>query len=313
MKNASFLFLCCILVTIVLPIAVNLRQKQSENEHISHIDKIKVLNTQENIVIELPLEEYVWRVVANEIPSSFHKEAIKAMTIAVRTYVLYKIYSNSHKLNADMCTDFNHCTAFLLPGQEKKRFGVDYKVACNKLISLTSSTENQIITYNNEPILAVFHAISSGITEKSSDVWQTQLPYLINVDSSIDKKADGFLSNNVFKESELKMIFNTDSAPEFEVVGQTSAGGIKKINVSGEIYSGNEIRKLLNLRSSNFTIKRENDTYTFYVKGYGHGVGMSQEGANLLANEGYSYREILQKYYPGTKINNFSIPLNATK
>ncbi len=312
MKNASFLCFCCILLIIILSIFI----KQYNTSYNENALIFKVHDVTNDNIFEMPLEEYVWRVTAKEMPLSFHDEAIKAQMVAARTYAIRKMSANAHDNNADVCTDHNHCTAFLLPGEEKTKLGADYKTHCNRLKTLNKPTQNQILTFENQPILAAFHAISSGKTEKSSDVWQTQLPYLISVDSSVDKNVDGFATSTSYTETELKDIFNTNTPINFEIVSYTDSGSVKNIKINDKTYSGVQVRKLLNLKSCNFSIENKGNIYTFHVKGYGHGVGMSQTGANEYAKLGISYKEILLKYYPGTDltdINNLSFALKTTK
>lgn len=291
---------------IILPITSKF-QSFIKIEEKSTSKILKVLNAKKNKIFEIPLEEYVWRVAAKEMPLSFHDEAIKAQIVAARTYALKRLSDNTHTSGVNMCTDSNHCTAFLIPGEEKINFGNQYKETCNRLKDLCNQTKNQIITYKNEPILAVFHAISSGVTEKSSDVWQTQLPYLISVDSSVDENVSGYSTIKTFTEEEIKKVFQIDIAPIFEIVSLTEAGGVKEICVGEKNYSGAEVRNLLDLRSNNFNIEKKEKIYKFHVKGYGHGVGMSQTGANEYAKKGFSYKDILAKYYPNTKLQEINI------
>ena len=303
LKNICLMFICCILFIIGLSLTIKYKipDRNEENEFM-----LKILDPKENKIFELPLEEYVWRVAAMEVPISFNDEAIKAQIVAARTYALRNIYENNHNNVADVCTDYNHCMAFLLTGEEENKLGLDFTLHCKRLKNLASQTKNQILTYENKPILAAFHATSSGLTEKSSDVWQTQLPYLINVDSSLDRNVTGYETTVCFEEDELKNIFKIESMPVLEIKTHTSAGSVKTVSVNGKSYSGTEIRKLLNLRSNNFWVEKDNDVYIFHVKGYGHGVGMSQTGANEYAKSGLTYKEILLKYYPGTTLENIN-------
>ena len=315
MKNIILLLTAGILLPILLSFAIHksdsiFPSKSEQDEYI-----IKILDTSNNKIIKMQLEEYVWRVAAKEIPVSFHDEALKSQIVAARTYAIRKMNKNTHN-NADICTDHNHCSAFLAHGEEIKKFGNNYKTICKKLSNLAKRTKGQILTYNNEPILAVFHAISSGTTEKSSDVWQEQLPYLINIDSSVDKKVDGFATTICYTEDELKKILNIPNKPQIEIISRTDAGSVKSIKINNVIYNGNDIRTLLKLRSCNFNIEPKDGSYIFYVKGYGHGVGLSQCGANEYAKSGLKYTDILYKYYPGAKLenlNNLSLRLNLTK
>ena len=169
--------------------------------------------------------------------------------------------------------------------------------------TLSKKTQNQILTYNNEPILAAFHAISSGRTEKSSDVWSEQLPYLINVDSELDKNVNGYLSTVSLKQTELKNYFSDNADTNISIISRTDGGNVKEINIFGNIYTGQDVRNKLNLRSANFSVKKNKDEYIFEVYGYGHGVGMSQCGANEYAKKGMDYQKILLKYFPNTVLS----------
>lgn len=306
MKNASLIFLCCILCIVITPIAIHLcDDKKRDNVTESNII-ISVLQTTTNSIVKMPLEEYVWRATAKEMPNTFSDDALKAQAVAVRTYAARKIGVQipEHK-GADVCTDFNHCTAFMIPGEETNSFGEEKDEICERISLLVSQTKNQILTYEGEPILAVFHAISSGITEKSSDVWVKQLPYLTNVESNLDKAVNGYHSSVDYSVPELKDIFASgDNSDDIKILSRTAGGSVKEIKIFGENYDGKDVRQKLNLRSANFTITQNSDNVIFDVIGYGHGVGMSQSGANEYAKIGMSYLEILDKYYPGTTISN---------
>ena len=303
MKGASFNIIYCILFIIITPILVYLYCQRNNEIQSSNKMIISVFDKTSNKTISMPFEEYVWRATAKEVPVSFEDEAIKAQSIAIRTYAYRKLGKILPEHNgADVCSDFNHCTAFLMPGTEKSTYGKYAKNICKKYETLSNSTNNIILTYKNEPILAAFHSISSGITEKSSDVWVNQLPYLINVESEFDKNVDGYLSQVDFKYQELKKLFPTNNNDSIYIISRTNGGSVNEINIFGINYSGSEVRKKLNLRSANFTIEKKDDIFRFNVFGYGHGVGMSQNGANEYAKSGFSYEKILYKYYPGTNL-----------
>ncbi|MBQ2897423.1 MAG: stage II sporulation protein D [Clostridia bacterium] len=304
MKSESLYIFNCILIIILIPIILflchnRIQKKQDKNEI-----TILVLDKGSKNIISMPFEEYVWRATAKEVPSSFEDDAIMAQAVAVRTYAYRKLGKKISEHNgADVCTDFNHCTAFLLPGDEEKTYGENAKQLCKRYRTLSKKTQNQILTYNNEPILAAFHAISSGRTEKSSDVWSEQLPYLINVDSELDKNVNGYLSTVSLKQTELKNYFSDNADTNISIISRTDGGNVKEINIFGNIYTGQDVRNKLNLRSANFSVKKNKDEYIFEVYGYGHGVGMSQCGANEYAKKGMDYQKILLKYFPNTVLS----------
>ena len=300
MKNASLNIIYCISFMIIIPIVMylyigNIKTKTTIEE--THY--ISVYNTKNKKISMMSLEEYVWRATAKEMPSTFEDEAIKAQAVAIRTYAIRKIGASIPEHNgADVCTDFGHCTAFLSEDEENKQ----NKLALSKYKVLTEETKNQIITFENEPILAVFHSISSGTTEKSSDVWSSQLPYLTNTNSELDKNVKGYHSCASFRQTELEEHFPKTTDNNIKIISRTDGGSVKNIEIFGNLYTGQEVRNALKLRSANFTVKKDANTYIFDVVGYGHGVGMSQHGANEYAKKGMSYIDILKKYYPTTTI-----------
>lgn len=300
MKNAILIIIYCIFLSIIIPTLTYfaLNKNFSEKKDSSTI-YIKVLNVENQNITLLPLEEYVWRATAKEMPISFERDAIKAQAVAIRTYAVRKMDSKISVHNgADVCTDFAHCTAFSNSSEEKKYSSKNITAYKN----LCAETEGEILAYENEPILAVFHSISSGTTEKSSDVWSSQLPYLTNVNSEPDVNVTGYHSIASFSIQDLEKVFGKAKDSEIKITSRTAAGSVKEINVFGLTYSGQDIRNKLNLRSANFHIKKENNTYIFDVYGYGHGVGMSQHGANEYAKLGVNYEDILKKYYPSTTL-----------
>lgn len=298
-KNAGFVILCCIFVVFAVPYLFTDRHPEP---FVDDANKIKVYNHISDEVCEYNLEEYVWRVVAGEMYYSYNPEALKAQAVAVRTYAMKKADSTlpEHK-GGDVCTNSAHCMAFVSEEDAKAKWGDKYSEISEKFKKSAYETAGEVITYNDEYATAVFHAISSGTTESAKDVWGGNAPYLSNNDSSLDKNAKGYKSTAEFTFDELyeRLGITADDFKNAEVK-KTAAGGIKSITAGEKSLSGAEIRKMLGLRSANFEYEIKDNIIHFTVYGYGHGIGMSQAGANEYANAGYTYSEILKKYYPGT-------------
>lgn len=233
------------------------------------------------------LESYLVGVVAAEMPAAYGTEALKAQAVAARTYALRALEAG---------TDYRQIgQAYITEDTMRDRWGNDFDTYYNKICTAVSSTKGIIAVYDGKPILAAFCAASCGTTEESSNVWEQSLPYLVSVSSPEDEKNTQTVS---FSAGELKNILG--GIPE--VQSRTQAGYVKKAAAGGKIYDGTEIRQLLGLRSAAFDIKTEGDKVYITTRGYGHGVGMSQTGAGIMAEEGSTYDHILSHYYPGTSL-----------
>lgn len=287
MKNASVGFLFCILLIAILFFNLKI-PKENEPEK---VEPLTILNTETGEIFEMDKEEYVWRSMAREMPYSFHEEALKAQAVAIRSYISKKVPSSEHK-GAILCTSPDHCAAFLT---DDKDFDPQGREILKKAVR---DTKGEMLYYEGEVADAVFFAMSCGRTENSEDVWQKEVPYLRSVDCHWDKNEETFKSVVDFSEEELKTKLKVEN---FKVgtIEKTEAGSVKSVEIDGKIFKGSTVRSLLNLRSSCFEIEGQR----FTVYGYGHGVGMSQRGANSMAKEGASYREILSHFYPGTYIS----------
>ena len=260
----------------------------------------------------LLLEEYLYGVVAAEMPASFESEALKAQAVAARTYTVNRSKSpNKDHPDANVCSDAAHCKAYLAPEQLSQKFA-ENPTHLEKIRQAVDSTENQVLVYNQEPIAAVFHSTSSGMTENAEDVWGNAVPYLVSVPSEGEEASPRYQETKVFSPEEFqqkinagtkKIMFSKNPENWFSDWVQNESGSVKSVSLCGVEFSGVELRSLLGLRSANFTVE-VSDVITVNTKGYGHGVGMSQYGANHMAKQGYTYDQILKKYYTGVEIAN---------
>lgn len=249
-------------------------------------------------VVSLELEDYVIGVVGAEMPALFSSEALKAQAVIARTYAL-KANSMGRSLSDNESTQ-----SYKDNGELASLWGGNYSSYYSKIKDAVNSTKGVYLTYNGQFIEAVYHSTSNGKTEDSSNVWGNYYPYLVSVDSVYDNTNPSFSISKSFSYNELssKLGFNVDSSSEFNILGYTSGGRVSSISVDGHEFSGVSFRSMLGLRSTDFDIVKNDDGVVITTRGYGHGVGMSQYGANGMGKAGYSYRDILLHYYSGVSI-----------
>ena len=246
------------------------------------------------------LEEYIIGVVGAEMPASFNKEALKAQSVVARTYALKSI-----KNNKQLTTD-NSTQNFKDNNELKKMWGSSYNTYYNKIKSAVLETKGLYLSYNNDYVDAVYHSTSNGNTEDAVYVWGNSVTYLKSVSSEYDNTNKNYNSiiTLTYNEISNKLKNSIDSNTKFNIISRTSGNRVKEIEINGTTYSGVEFRKLLNLRSADFSIENNGANVVISTNGYGHGVGMSQYGANGMANNGSSYTDILLHYYTGVSIKN---------
>ena len=269
-------------------------------------------------VEEMTMRDYLQGVLRAEMPASFELEALKAQAIAARTYTLHKMSGGAiaNHPDADACDDVNCCKAYKTAKDAAADWGSMALYYEEKLARAIAETDGQAILYNGEPILAVFFSSSGGHTQNAGAVWQTDLPYLQSVSSPEDETlVPNYYSVARFSASEFRSLF-LRAHPEAELSGtvdswirdvvRSDADYVTSLRVGGVTVKGNELRSILSLRSPSFTVKAEGDTLVFHVTGYGHGVGMSQYGANVLATQGMDAAAILEHYFPGAKVRGYA-------
>lgn len=261
-------------------------------------------------IMEMPLEEYLIGVVISEMPASFHSEALKAQAVAARTFVRAKMENGKHD-DCVVCTNSSCCQAWRSEEDVKEKLGESYEKYYDKVRNAVNETRNEVMTYHGALIEAVYFSCSGGRTETAAAVWGNDLPYLQSVESRGEEKALRFESQKMYSIHEFQEILSADGGVSFAVdrpsswigkIEYTEGGGVASIDICGKTFSGNEMRALFGLNSTDFEIRIANGEVTFFVKGYGHRVGMSQYGANAMAEDGHDYQAILQHYYQGIRI-----------
>ena len=273
---------------------------------------IKLLHKNTNEVEEVPIDTYLCNVVSAEMPVDYEKEALKAQAIVARTYTIYKIQNKKHE-NADICDDSSCCQAWVSKETRLSRWDEDKRESnWQKIEECVNETKGKIITYEGKPINAFFHANSGGKTEIPVNVWGgTGYPYLQVVETAGEEGYDQYESEvSLTKEelidkletkySDISIDFNNQD--DIKILEYTNSGRVKTVKFGNHNLSGVETRTLLGLRSTNFEISRDGDNIKFTVKGYGHGVGMSQTGADSLAKEGKNCFDIINHFYIGVQI-----------
>ncbi len=298
---------------ILIPMGVNLilcNQPPSEIKT-DVVRNIKVLMSENNEIKTMDINEYIVGVVAAEMPATFEVEALMAQAVAARTYTVSRLKETAHSKvhkGADICTDPSHCQAYISQKDACAKWdknASEYLKKCKKAVYDTSDV---IMVYEDEPVKAVFHSSSSGLTECAADVWGGDVPYLVSVESPGEEKCPSHKSKVTVSVSEFKKIVSKKYNVDFSgrIIGasvKTDGGMVKELEVGNIKIKGTEIRSMFKLRSACFEVRVDEKNIVFDVVGNGHGVGMSQYGANYLASVGYDYKQILKKYYTGIEFS----------
>jgi stage II sporulation protein D len=282
---------------------------------LSEIHPERTLNVWVNgRIVKMGLEEYVFGVLAAEMPATFSMEALKAQAVAARTLAVYKImYGGCSKYDgADVCDESGHCQAYLTANEIKSRWKGNFDSYAAKLTQAVNGTAGKIITYADKPILVLFHASSAGYTENVENVYSQALPYLRGVPSpgessvtTLESKEEydmKWFANTVNKAYPKAGLNEATLEQQVTVAGRFPSGRVKEVKLGKASLSGVEFRRLLDIRSANFSFGFNKYSVIVTTEGYGHGVGMSQNGAEAMAREGSDYIDILNHYYTGVQV-----------
>ncbi|MFS0783825.1 stage II sporulation protein D [Bacillus sp. 1P06AnD] len=285
-------------------------QKKTGEVQISELDdsniKVKVWRKSTDKVVELPLEKYVAGVVAAEMPAKFELEALKAQALTARTYIMNKkVKGAAASLKGADVTDTISDQVYKSNDELRKSWMDKYDANIKKVAKAVLATKGEIITYEQQPITAFFFSTSNGYTENAEAYWKNATPYLKSVASPWDKESPKFASTKVMTAAEFEKklgIKMKNGADMGNIIGRTPGKRVASVDFGGKVLSGKTIRERLDLRSTDFTWKRKGSNIIISTKGYGHGVGMSQYGADGMAKEGKSYKDIVHYYYKGIQI-----------
>ena len=262
-------------------------------------------------VQEMDMQSYLVGVVAAEMPASFEPEALKAQSVAARSYALYCAATGRHGDTAQVCTDYSCCQAWSSEDMLRRTWGDGYDEKLRKIRDAVEATAGEYLCYDGAPVFAAFHSSSAGATEDCGAIWSAR-PYLVSVASpetadevpnyisSVELSALDFRDTVLYARPDAD--FTGDESEWIGEITHDESGRVASVILGGEKLSGTELRSLFSLRSTAFTLEYTGSGFLFTVTGFGHGVGMSQYGANAMAKGGADYREILAHYYPGTQL-----------
>ena len=326
MKKVFFIILCIMILIFLIPLVFTNRRildvstKIEEEKEIEIVEydyskykTIKLLHKDTNKVEKINLDEYITNVVSAEMPADYELEAIKAQAVVARTYTIYKITTSKKHDEADICDKSTCCQAWLSKEERFKRWDEDKRILnWNKIVQAVNQTAGKIITYEDKPINAFFHANSGGKTQVPFYVWGgTGYPYLQVVEtlgeenysqysSQVKFTKNGFIEKLKKEHEDFEINFEEENC--INIIQRDDSNRVVTVKIGNLNLSGVETRTILGLRSANFTIEISKDEVLFKVIGYGHGVGMSQTGADALARQGKNYEEIIKHFYTGVEI-----------
>ena len=291
MQNKYLIIIIVVLSIIAIVSSPNKEETAYFNDDLVNVT---VKDVDSNEETNLDLEEYVIGVVAGEMPASFEIEALKAQAIAARSYALSKIETSTESY--DLVTDITN-QVYITTEDMQEKWGEDYDFYYDKIKNAVSATKNLVMEYEGDVISAYYFAMSNGATEDVSLVFGEARDYLKSVDSSWDESVKNFSVTTTFTKEEFCSKLSIDCSDiTIRAIDRSSTNRVNTIVINDKEFKGTTLRTLLGLRSTDFTIDIADDI-KITTKGYGHGVGMSQYGANEMAKNGASYEEILNHYY----------------
>ncbi|WP_197089674.1 stage II sporulation protein D [Bacillus sp. SA1-12] len=267
---------------------------------------VPVYRSQTKKIESIPLEEYVIGVVASEMPAEFEAEALKAQSLAARTYITKQLMNDQALSTPEgsVVTDTQMHQVYKNPQELKAAWGDDYTRKMEKITEAVAATQGKILTYDNQPIDASFFSTSNGFTENSEAYWQEAIPYLKSVESPWDEKSPKFYDQKIISIEEFESKLGVNIGKSIgKITALTPGKRVATVKIGGKEFTGREIRDKLELKSSDFNWEIKGDSVVIETKGFGHGVGMSQYGANFMAEDGKKYTEIVAHYYKGTKVS----------
>ena len=301
-KYVYIFFLISIFSSLLVLCLQNKKNIEYETtNNITNFESEKMIKVSKNSeLLELNIDDYLVGVVSCEMPASFEEEALKAGAVAARTYLLNKLENNNEYVITSTTNDQCYSNAEEL----KEKWKEDYDKYLSKIQKVVMETHGEYMTYKDEIIKAFYFSTSNGKTENVENVFGEKLDYLVSVNSIYDTNTTQFSRTIEIPKNKFLTKLNLDKSNTIEITNviKNETNRVDKITINDKVFKGTEVRKLLDLRSTDFEIEINNDNVIISTKGYGHGVGMSQYGANELAKMGYDYEKILKHYYTGIKI-----------
>lgn len=309
MKNKILLAVVLILTIILFIVTKNVKQIYFEPVPVNDKTKkitVNLLNESDGSIKNVNIEDYIIGVVAAEMPASFEPEALKAQAVAARTYAMYK--KETRNLDYDLIIGTKD-QAYQTNEELLKKWGVSFFKNYLKVRDAVLATEGEILTYNGQTINAFYFSMSNGYTENVESVFKSDLPYLKSVPSTWDNESikNYEFTKTISKEDFCKSLEIPCDNIKIENIQKTSSNRVASLTINDKTFLGTKVRSLLGLRSTDFTIECLDNDIKITTKGYGHGVGMSQYGANGMAKENHNYKEILNYFYQNTEISKINV------
>ena len=309
MKNKILLAVVLILTIILFIVTKNVKQIYFELVPVNDKTKkitVNLLNESDGSIKNINIEDYIIGVVAAEMPASFEPEALKAQAVAARTYAMYK--KETRNLDYDLIIGTKD-QAYQTNEELLKKWGVSFFKNYLKVRDAVLATEGEILTYNGQTINAFYFSMSNGYTENVESVFKSDLPYLKSVPSTWDNESikNYEFTKTISKEDFCKSLEIPCDNIKIENIQKTSSNRVASLTINDKTFLGTKVRSLLGLRSTDFTIECLDNDIKITTKGYGHGVGMSQYGANGMAKENHNYKEILNYFYQNTEISKINV------
>lgn len=331
MKKMLIYFVGFLIIFFIVPIICTVTPKKENIQETASSENIeepqyeykkygtiKLLHSSTNEAEELDIDQYLYGVVSSEMPASYELEALKAQAVVARTYTIYQIFhSNGKHENADICDNYACCQAWISKEERLSKWDTqEAESNWNKIVEAVDSTKGKIVTYNGEPINAFFHANSGGVTESSLNIWGgIDYPYLKSVETAGEEGYTQYASQVQVNQQELlnklkskyeDCVIDFSKQDCIQILEYTTSGRVKTIKFGNKEIAGTEARTLLGLKSTNFVFEMNEGNIIFSVTGYGHGVGMSQTGADSLAKTGSNYETIIKHFYTDVEISDIN-------
>ncbi len=289
------------MMVLIIAIAANLKVQPVQETIPQPI--IRLFLHQSGQVIELEIEKYVAGVVAAEMPASFELEALKAQAVCARTYACKKILDRKpYPLNANLSDDINCCQAYVSWEGFQELHPARYEELKEKIQSAVSATRGELISYKDLPIDALYHSTCGGYTESAAAAWGSDIPYLQSVKCNYCSESDYYESTQVISLGMLQDKLTGNDSAHIEISQKSDSGRARELRVNDQLISAGSFRQLFNLPSTNWELKKESKELIINSRGYGHGVGLCQYGANGMAQQGKGYRQILSHYYKNIRL-----------
>lgn len=326
MKNFIGVFIFLLIVNFAVPVVYhrvysslppadiyieNTQNTTKENRYVTLMDS----NTKQ--ILEIPLKDYLIGAAACEMPALYNEEAIKAQMVAAHSYYLYAEKHPDWLEKGYITVDTKNMKGFADSNRLQEYWQMDYYTYYEKFEKCAEEVMDMVVTYDGQPALTSYYAVSCGKTADSKDVWGQELPYLVSVDSSQDQISESYVKvteipkDNMYSLLRINYpnidIDNLDAEQWFGDIIYTESGYASYVTVGSDLVPAVQIRDVMKLPSTCLMIFYEDEIFSIATKGYGHGVGLSQFGANSMATQGKNYKDILSHYFPGTKVEKLSV------